>query len=158
MAETKIISACCRAMCLPHFHDMRDLVDEVGRLNLKPALRGVVLDREQFDAIRTAQMLVELPKSWDEWPEDAKLACPRANWECSRQEHLKHHGVEGPLYATCFVDRETGACMIYDRRPAMCSDYAMKPTAVNQGGGCHTHCAFHHEGACRPGFEVPHGC
>lgn len=156
MAEPKMNACCCRAMSIQMFSDMADIAEEVSRIYLRPLLAGKDAGPRAVDLIRTVQMLVELPAEWEDWPEDAKLAYPKANWEGTKALYGDGNG-HGPLFATCkFVDRETGACMIYDRRPGMCSRYANQPEeATNPGGECQwEHCAFHHEGKCRPNHEV----
>jgi len=133
------------------FRDLKDLVDEVKRTDLLPMLATRQHPGNGLDNIRTAQMLVELPADWNDWPEDAKLACPEENWDASKGLDCDLQG-HGPLFATCkYVDRETGACMIYDRRPAMCRNYGAMPEKYNPKGTCQwTHCASNVDGQCRP--------
>lgn len=141
-------AACCRAMCIPAFKDLKDLTQEVLRIDLNPMLKGKILDGlgPHTDRIKTAQMLVELPEDWENWPEDAKLACPKKSWEASRE-------IEGRkcLFATCkYLDRDLGSCMIYESRPAMCREYTL-PTCVNRQGGCQfLHCSSRVNGECKP--------
>lgn len=139
-------ACCCRAMCIPLFIDLADLNHEVAR-NLRMVLKGQNDDNPiLIDRIKTAQMLVELPKDWEDWPEDAKQACPKRNWEASRTAYSREC-----LFATCkFLDRDEGRCMIYENRPAMCRDYTSK-TCVNTNGGCQfLHCSSRVDGECKP--------
>lgn len=71
---------------------------------------GNVLDRWMQDLVTIVEMIIQLKPA---------------------------EGEDRPMYTCRHLDRTSGLCTIYDRRPRMCSDYP----GYERGGSC-SHCGF----------------